>query len=97
MKLHILAFGAHPDDIELACSGTLMIEKDRNKKIGLIDFTEGELGSRGNAEIRHKEALNASTIIGAEIRENLKLEDGFFEHNSSNLFKIIERIRLYQP
>ena len=78
MKLDILAFAAHPDDIELACSGTLIKQVKNGNKVGIIDLTEGELGSRGSRELRYEEAENASKVIGNSIRENLNLGDGFF-------------------
>jgi bacillithiol biosynthesis deacetylase BshB1 len=97
MKLDILAFAAHPDDIELACSGTLMKHVKNGNKVGIIDLTEGELGSRGSRELRYEEAGNASKVIGNSIRENLNLGDGFFEINEQSLLRVIEMIRKYQP
>ena len=97
MKLDILAFAAHPDDIELACSGTLMKEVKNGKKVGIVDLTEGELGSRGSRELRYVEAANASKVIGNSIRENLNLGDGFFEINEQSLLRVVEMIRKYQP
>jgi bacillithiol biosynthesis deacetylase BshB1 len=97
MKLDILAFGAHPDDVELSCSGTLLIEKQRGKKVGIIDLTEGELGTRGNIETRRQEAADASGIMGIDVRENLGLPDGFFRNDKETLLKVIEVIRKYQP
>ncbi len=97
MKLDILAFSAHPDDIELACSGTLIKHIKSGSKVGIIDLTEGELGSRGSREIRHQEAEAASKIIGNSIRENLNLGDGFFEQTKDSLIRVIEMIRKYQP
>ena len=97
MKLDILAFAAHPDDIELACSGTIIKHILNGKKVGIIDLTEGELGSRGNREIRYKEAEKASKIMGISVRENLNLGDGFFEVNVSSLTRVVEMIRKYQP
>jgi N-acetylglucosamine malate deacetylase 1 len=97
MKLDILAFGAHPDDVELGCSGTLFIEKLNGKKTGIIDLTQGELGTRGNATIRLQEASEAAKILNIDVRENLKLEDGFFENNKQNQLKVIEVIRKYKP
>ena len=96
-KLDILAFGAHPDDVELGCGGTLLAAVAQGKKVGIIDLTKGELGTRGNASIRLKEAQLASQIIGASVRENLGMADGFFENNKENQFAIIEMIRSYQP
>ena len=96
-KLDILAFGAHPDDVELGCGVTLLAAVAQGKKVGIIDLTKGELGTRGNASIRLKEAQLASQIIGASVRENLGMADGFFENNKENQFAIIEMIRSYQP
>jgi bacillithiol biosynthesis deacetylase BshB1 len=97
MKLDILAFAAHPDDIELSASGTLMKHIAEGKKVGIIDLTQGELGSRGTIQTRNSESLIASNIIGLHIRENLKMSDGFFEINEENKRLIIEKIRQYQP
>lgn len=97
MKLDILAFAAHPDDIELACSGTLMKHIQQGKKIGIVDLTEGELGSRGSVELRHQEAQDASKIMGISFRDNLKMEDGFFQHSKENLLKVVQQIRRFQP
>lgn len=97
MKLDILAFAAHPDDVELACSGTLLKHIAMGKKVGLIDLTRGELGTRGTAEIRDKEAAASAKLMGASARENLDLGDGFFEHSKKNTLKIIRMIRKYQP
>lgn len=97
MKLDILAFSAHPDDIELACSGTLIKQIKNGSKVGIIDLTEGELGSRGSRELRYEEAANATKIIENSIRENLNLGDGFFEINEQSLLRVVEMIRKYQP
>lgn len=97
MKLDILAVGVHPDDIELACSGTLLKHIALGKKVGLLDLTRGELGSRGSADIRDQEAENARKLMGVSIRENTKMADGFFSHTEENLRKIINVIRAYQP
>lgn len=97
MKLDILAFAAHPDDIELACSGTLIKHIKAGAKVGIVDLTEGELGSRGSRELRYEEAAKASNIIGNSARENLNLGDGFFEINENSLLKVIEMIRKYKP
>ena len=95
--LDILAFAAHPDDVELSCSGTLMKHIDEGKKVGIIDLTEGELGSRGSVELRYEEADAASKIMGLTVRENLKIADGFFEINEENKLKIVKAIRTYKP
>lgn len=97
MKLDILAFGAHPDDVEIGCSGTIAKEISLGKKVGIIDLTQGELGTRGNVPLRYEEAKKASEILGISVRENLKFEDGFFNYNQENLLKIITQIRKYQP
>ena len=97
MKLDILAFGVHPDDVELGCSGTLMAAMAQGKKVGIVDLTYGELGTRGTIESRKKEAKIASGIMGIEIRENLGMADGFFQNDETNQRKVIEMIRKYQP
>ncbi len=97
MKLDILAIGVHPDDVELSCSGTIINEIKRGKKVGIIDLTQGELGTRGNIESRYRESANAAMIMGVHIRENLKMRDGFFENNEENKLKLITAIRKYQP
>lgn len=97
MKLDILAFGVHPDDVELGCSGTLLAAMAEGKKVGIIDLTQGELGTRGTAETRKVEADNAAKILGIHIRENLKMADGFFQNDEPHQRKIIEVIRKYQP
>ncbi len=97
MKLDILAFGAHPDDVELACSGTLAKHQAMGHKTGVIDLTRGELGTRGLAELRDKEAAAAAQILGLAIRENLGFKDGFFLNDENHRFKVIEVIRTYQP
>jgi len=93
----ILAFGAHPDDVELGCSGTIFKHAVDGKKIGIIDLTRGELGTRGTAAIRKKEAEAAAKILGASFRENLNMEDGFFRNDKENQLKVIQKIRLYKP
>ena len=97
MKLDILAFGAHPDDIELSCSATLAKHIAEGKKVGAIDLTRGELGTRGSAEIRDQEAKEASRILGLSIRENLQFRDGFFENKEDHQLEVIKMIRKYQP
>lgn len=97
MKLDILAFGAHPDDVELGCAGTLAKEISLGKKVGIIDLTRGELGTRGSVEIRNQEAADAAKILGISIRENLDMRDGFFVNDEAHQLKIIEMIRKYQP
>lgn len=97
MKLDLLAFGAHPDDVELSCSGTLLIEKWNNKRVGIIDLTKGELGTRGDAETREREASDAAAILGVDVRDNLNMDDGFFSNDRENQLKIISALRKYQP
>ena len=97
MKLDILAFGAHPDDVELACAGTLLLQMQQGYSVGVIDLTRGELGTRGSAELRDQEAAKSSKILGLSLRENLNLADGFFENNQQNKTLVIEAIRKYQP
>lgn len=97
MKLDVLAFGVHPDDVELSCAGVLLAEKSIGKKTGIIDLTLGELGTRGTTETRKQEAANASKILGIDVRENLQLADGFFENNELHQRKVIAAIRTYQP
>lgn len=97
MKVDILGFSAHPDDIEISCGGTVIKSIKEGKKVAIVDLTQGELGSRGTAETRKEEATMASEILGLTDRTNLKLRDGFFTHNEDALMKIIEQIRYYQP
>lgn len=96
-KIDILAFGAHPDDVELSCSGTIAKEIANGKKVGIIDLTRGELGTRGTAEIRDLEASNAAQILGVNLRENLLFRDGFFVNDEKHQLEIIKKIRQYQP
>ena len=97
MKLDILAFGAHPDDVELGCGGTIAKEIALGKSVGIIDLTRGELGTRGSAEIRDKEAAHAAKILGVSVRENLEMRDGFFQNDEAHQLQIIQLIRKYQP
>lgn len=97
MKLDILAFAAHPDDVELAASGTIMAHIALGKKVGIVDLTRGELGTRGSADLRDKEAAASSKILGVSVRENLRMRDGFFVNDETHQLRIIEMIRLYQP
>ena len=97
MKLDILAFGAHPDDVELGCAGTILKEISLGKKVGIIDLTRGELGTRGSAEIRDQEANAAAKILGVSARENLEMRDGFFVNDEKHQLEIIKMIRKYQP
>ncbi|MEO7264781.1 MAG: bacillithiol biosynthesis deacetylase BshB1 [Ferruginibacter sp.] len=97
MKIDVLAFGVHPDDVELGGAGVLLVEKMKGKKTGIIDLTAGELGTRGNAEIRNDEAAAAAEILGVDIRENLGFADGFFQNDKAHQLKVIEAIRKYRP
>ena len=97
MKLDILVFGAHPDDIELGCGGTIIKEVQRGKKVGIIDLTRGELGTRGTAKSRDKEAKKAIEIMRVAIRENMNFKDGFFQDNEEHKLSLIKRIRKYRP
>lgn len=97
MKLDVLAIGVHPDDVELGCSGVLINEVRRDKKVGILDLTQGELGTRGTAETRAAEAAAAAAIIGVHVRENLKMRDGFFKNDEEHQLKLISAIRKYRP
>ena len=97
MKLDILAFGAHPDDVEISCGATLLKYTKEGKSIGIIDLTKGELGTRGSTEKRYEEANKAAVFLNLKIRENLNMGDGFIAHSKENKLKIIECIRKYQP
>lgn len=97
MKLDILAIGSHPDDVELSCSGTLIAEIKRGKKAGIIDLTQGELGTRGTIETRYQEAADAAKIMGVSVRENLKMRDGFFRNDEEHQLQLIKVLRKYQP
>ncbi len=97
MKLDILAFGAHPDDVELGCAGTILKEISLGKTVGIVDLTAGELGTRGSAVIRDQEANAAARILGVSVRENLKMRDGFFVNDEKHQMEIIKMIRKYQP
>ncbi len=97
MKLDILAFGAHPDDVEISCSGTILKHIALGKTVGVIDLTRGELGTRGNAELRLKEAERSKQILGLSFRENLGFADGFFKVDEQHQLPIVEMIRKYKP
>ena len=97
LKLDILVLSVHPDDAELGCSGTLLKEIANGKKVGIVDLTRGELGTRGTPEIRLAEAADAAKILGIDIRENLGLPDGFFQNSRQHQLQVIESIRKYQP
>lgn len=97
MKLDILAIGSHPDDVELSCGATIAKAVAQGKKVGILDLTRGELGTRGSAEIRDKEATVAAKILGIQIRENLGFADGFFVNDREHQMAIIKVIRKYRP
>ncbi|QJB30276.1 bacillithiol biosynthesis deacetylase BshB1 [Chitinophaga oryzae] len=97
MKLDILAIAVHPDDVELGCAGTLMIHAQQGMKVGVVDLTRGELGTRGTPALREQEAQEAAKIMGLEVRENLGLADGFFRNDTMEQMAIITAIRKYQP
>jgi bacillithiol biosynthesis deacetylase BshB1 len=97
MKLDILVFGAHPDDAELGAGATIAKEVANGKKVGIVDLTRGELGTRGSAEIRDKEAAMAADILGVSVRENLEFADGFFTNDKKHQLEIIKMIRKYRP
>ena len=89
MKVDILAIGVHPDDVELGCSGTLINEIKRGKKVAIIDLTQGELGTRGTSETRYQEAANAAMVVGVHARDNLKMKDDFFKNDADHQLKLI--------
>ena len=97
MKLAILVFAAHPDDAELGCGGTLALHADLGKKIGVVDLTRGELGTRGTAKMRDDEATASAKILGLTVRENLKFRDGFFCNDEAHQLEVVRVIRQYQP
>jgi N-acetylglucosamine malate deacetylase 1 len=97
MKLDILAIGVHPDDVELGCSGTLINEIKAGKKVGIVDLTQGELGTRGTIVTRQAEAAAAASILGVTVRENLKMRDGFFVNDEVHQLQLIKILRKYQP
>ncbi len=97
MKVDILAFGAHPDDVELGCGGTIAKSIYEKKSVGIIDLTQGEMGTNGSVQIRHEEANKAATILGVNFRKNLKFKDVYFKNDEAHQIKIIELIRLHKP
>ncbi len=97
MKLDVLAIGVHPDDVELGCSGTLLNEANLGKKTGIVDLTQGELGTRGTIETRYTEAANAAAILKVQVRDNVKMRDGFFRNDEEHQKLLIQTIRKYQP
>jgi bacillithiol biosynthesis deacetylase BshB1 len=96
-KLDILAIAVHPDDVELGCAGTLLMEKRHGKKVGVVDLTRGELGTRGTVELRAQEAARSAGILGLDARENLGMADGFFRNDEEHQRRLIRAIRKYQP
>ena len=97
MQLDVLAFGAHPDDVEISAAGSVARLIAEGRKVGLIDLTRGELGTRGSAEIRDAEAADAASILGVAVRENLQLKDGFFRVDDQSVMLVVEVIRKYRP
>ncbi len=97
MKLDVLAFGVHPDDVELGCAGTLLLEKSKGKRTGIIDLTQGEMGTRGTPETRASESARAAKILQVDVRENLRMADGFFGNDEAHQKEIIQVIRRYRP
>lgn len=97
MKLDILVLAAHPDDVELCCSGTVCSHVSQGKKVGIVDFTKGEMGTRGTPQIRLQEAGASAKILGVTVRENLGFEDVFFENDKTHQLEVIKVIRKYQP
>ena len=97
MKLDILAFGAHPDDVELGCGATIAKEVSLGKKVGIVDLTRGELGTRGSADLRDQEAENAAKVLGVSVRENVRFADGFFTNDKAHQLEVIKMIRKYKP
>lgn len=97
MKLDILVFGSHPDDAELSCGGTIAKEISLGKKVGIIDLTRGELGTRGTADLRDEEAAHAAQILGIHVRENLRFRDGFFVNDEAHQLEVIKMVRKYRP
>lgn len=97
MQIDLLAFGAHPDDVELGCAGTILSHIEKGKTIGIIDLTHGELGTRGSAELRLEESAAAAKAMGLTVRETLDMPDGFIENNVENRLKVVTMLRKYRP
>ena len=97
MKLDILAIGVHPDDVELGCSGTILNEVNNGKNVGILDLTQGELGTRGTIQTRYEEASKAASVLRVKMRANLKMRDGFFRNDEAHQLQLIAAIRTYQP
>ena len=96
-NIDVLAFGAHPDDVELGCGGTVAKLVSQGRGVGIIDLTRGELGTRGTADIRDKEATKAAKVLGVTFRHNMNFRDAFFENNESNQLEIIKVLRYHRP
>ena len=96
-QIDILAIGAHPDDVELSCAGTILKHISEGNKVGIIDLTRGELGTRGSAEIRDKESAHAAQILGVEFRHNMNFRDGFFQNDEMHQLELVKIIRVYRP
>ena len=97
MKLDVLAFGAHPDDVELSLSGTLAKLTQLGHRTGVVDMVQGELGTRGNSKIRAREARASAEVLGLKIRKNLALKDGYLHDTTEARLKVIEQVRKYRP
>lgn len=97
LKLHILAIAAHPDDVELGCAGTLIKHAQMGQAVGIVDLTEGELGTRGSVADRYQEAADAAAIMRIAVRENLRMRDGFFKNDEENQLQVIRAIRKFRP
>jgi len=97
LKLDVLAIAVHPDDVELGCAGTLLMEKRNGKKTGVVDLTRGELGTRGTPELRAEEAARAAAVLQLDVRENLGMADGFFRNDEEHQRRLIRAIRKYRP
>ena len=97
MKLDILVFGAHPDDVELGCGGTIIKEVQKGKQVGIIDLTRGELGTRGTVKTRNAETIASTKILGVSMRENMDFKDGFFKDDDEHKIELIKKIRKYRP
>ncbi len=97
MKLDILVIASHPDDAELGAGGTILSHTHQGHKVGILDLTEGELGTRGTPEIRKQEAKNAAELLGVSVRENVAFRDGFFANDESHQRALIQKIRQYKP
>ena len=97
MKLDILVLSAHPDDAELGCGGTISLEIAKGRKVGIIDLTQGEMGTRGSVEIRTREAEKSSEILGLSVRENMGFRDAFFKNDEEHRLALVKKIRKFQP